>query len=366
MCDSIDGLEKQIKEHEDLMQKITEPCLNIKSLFEPSAAMRALMEPSPAMKALSECTAPIKALHKNISPLLETQRELKTLIKPYGLETCMTKGMLIPFNGIFSKASEIQAKVFSNSAVKLLGGYTTTIQTAFRPPIMSWLKDSVTSPLVGILSRFESLIPKGFSVDCFNEIYLNAMYESRWFPYANSDIELTITILDVLNETRKGKKRVKCIDEAIYKYYTKTAIEDIRKSWRTLDLPKFKVRILNQAVRAYHRNEFALTVSAFVSLWEGIIAQKVNEPDDYRVSGKTRQNVSKLVEENDGNEKVKSFCDEFIFYDCRQQKDVKEDVPGRHSISHSWYAKYPSKKMALNAILFTDFLLTLAPLPQLE
>ena len=38
---------------------------------------------------------------------------------------------------------------------------------------------------------------------------------------------------------------------------------------------------------------------------------------------------------------------------------MKEDVPGRHGIAHCWYNKYPTKKAALNAILFTDFLLNL-------
>ena len=35
------------------------------------------------------------------------------------------------------------------------------------------------------------------------------------------------------------------------------------------------------------------------------------------------------------------------------------DVPGRHSFAHAWYTKYPTRKSALNAILFTDFLLSL-------
>lgn len=41
---------------------------------------------------------------------------------------------------------------------------------------------------------------------------------------------------------------------------------------------------------------------------------------------------------------------------------MKSDVPGRHGIAHCWYDTYPNRKMALNAIIFTDFLLELKPI----
>ena len=47
----------------------------------------------------------------------------------------------------------------------------------------------------------------------------------------------------------------------------------------------------------------------------------------------------------------------YIFYDCNSSTDVIDDVPGRHGVAHSYYQKYPSKKAALNAILFADFLM---------
>lgn len=66
-----------------------------------------------------------------------------------------------------------------------------------------------------------------------------------------------------------------------------------------------------------------------------------------------------LIEKNNCKKVINSYCDEFIFYSCSNSSEVKKDVPGRHSIAHSWYEEYPSKKMALNAIFFTDFLLNL-------
>ena len=132
-----------------------------------------------------------------------------------------------------------------------------------------------------------------------------------------------------------------------------------------MGLPSYMIRILVQAVQAYHRREYALTVSALSTLWEGIIQEKVND-NSYRVSRKTRENLTKLIEENEFDKIFASFCEEFIFYDCRKVEEVKPDVPGRHGIAHCWYNTYPNKKMALNAILFTDFLLRLKPLEKLE
>ena len=119
------------------------------------------------------------------------------------------------------------------------------------------------------------------------------------------------------------------------------------------------LRILNQAVQAYHRKEYVLTISALATLWEGIIARKSGFADDYRVSGKMRNAIQALIAENGYEEIVGSFCKDFIFYDCYTKDDVKPDVPGRHSICHAWYDKYPNRKTALNAILFTDLLLKL-------
>lgn len=97
-----------------------------------------------------------------------------------------------------------------------------------------------------------------------------------------------------------------------------------------------------------------MTVSALSTLWEGIIQEKVKD-DAYRISKRTRENLTKLIEENEFDKIFSSFCEEFIFYDCRKAEEVKPDVPGRHGIAHCWCDTYPNRKTALNAILFTDF-----------
>lgn len=140
-------------------------------------------------------------------------------------------------------------------------------------------------------------------------------------------------------------------------------MDDLKRGWRKSNLPSYMIRILVQSVQAYMRKEYALTISALVTLWEGIIQEKAND-DSYRVSNKTRDNLKKLIEENKLDCIFSSFCDEFILYQCRAPEEVKGDVPRRHAIAHCWYDKYPNRKVALNAIIFTDFLLKLEPLDQ--
>ena len=51
-------------------------------------------------------------------------------------------------------------------------------------------------------------------------------------------------------------------------------------------------------------------------------------------------------------------------YQCDTSADYIPDVPGRNAIAHGWFPEYTSKKAALNAILFTDFLLHLDKLEE--
>lgn len=172
-------------------------------------------------------------------------------------------------------------------------------------------------------------------------------------------------VLEILDTSRASKNRTKRIDRLIFSYYNKEEINNFKRDWRQLNLPSYMTRILIQSVQAYHRREYALALSALSTLWEGIIQEKIND-ESYRVSKKTRQNLTKLIEENEFDDIFSSFCEEFIFYDCHNSQEVKSDVPGRHGIAHGWYDTYPNRKSALNAILFTDFLLNLKPIEKAD
>lgn len=232
--------------------------------------------------------------------------------------------------------------------------------------IGSWLQTIDFTPLISIV---ESIKKYGFEYDYedVDEIYLKAMFDARWFPYAAwvADFRVVDAVLDILDTSKASKNRIKRIDKLIFSYYDKEELMNLKREWRKLNLPPYMTRILIQSVQAYNRKEYALAVATLSTLWEGIIQEKVKD-DSYRVSKKTRENLTKLIKENEFNDIFSSFCSEFIFYDCTTPEQVKADVPGRHSIAHCWYDTYPNRKVALNAIVFTDFLLRLKPLDKQE
>ena len=260
-----------------------------------------------------------------------------------------------------------------NATANLISGLNNLVNNSAMREIQSitsrlgkWLQTIDFSPLTSIL---ENIRAAGFDHDYreVNDVFLKAMFDAKWFPYAGwiASFRIVHEMLEILNSSRASKNRIKRIDRLIFSYYDKDEIDNFKRRWRKMGLPSYMIRILVQAVQAYHRREYALTVSALSTLWEGIIQEKVND-NSYRVSRKTRENLTKLIEENEFDKIFASFCEEFIFYDCRKVEEVKPDVPGRHGIAHCWYNTYPNKKMALNAILFTDFLLRLKPLEKLE
>jgi len=119
--------------------------------------------------------------------------------------------------------------------------------------------------------------------------------------------------------------------------------------------------MMKQAVDAYYRKEYALTTITLASMWEGIIYKKNNDHSGKK-GNKTKDNFRKLVDRNKCHAIAADYFEKYIMYDCRSNEQVIDDVPGRNSMMHSFSKKYPSRKAALNAILFTNFLLHLKPL----
>ena len=255
---------------------------------------------------------------------------------------------------IYSRLSE-----FSATAQNVISTANLALQSA--SPFLNWMNSFDIQPWTELLSCYQSQVGTVLDVKLYDEILLQEMYDVRWVPTLaySMDIDTVIEINKILASTRASKNRAKQIDGVIFKLCSKSWIERLRKSWRNCDVPQYMLRILNQTVQAYHRKEYVLTVSTLVTLWEGIIARKSGFADDYRVSGKMRDAIKALIDENGYEEIVGTFCKDFIFYDCYKRDDVKQDVPGRHSICHAWYDKCPNQKTALNAILFTDLLLRL-------
>lgn len=350
---NLDYISESILEKESLLQKTAEPTILLQQNI-PNLPIDT--------EHITNALNIVEQIQEPSISLLESQQRVMELIVPITTQHQFILSTISPLTDIIENATKIQTTLLSSSLIQMVENCTASIA---KIPIMDWIYDAVQPPLVSMLDGVTSLIPKNLNIKHLNKLYLEEMYDARWFPYIgwDADISLAIVIFEIIDSTKKSKNRTQKIDKAIFQYYTKTEIETLRKTWRTVNISKPKLRILNHAVKAYHRKEYALTVSTLVALWEGIIAQKSNTADNYRVGQQVNTNLKKLIEENDYNAIFFSFCEEFIFYTCKSSSDVKDDVPGRHGIAHSWYEKYPNKKMALNAILFTDFLLKLEPLP---
>ena len=330
----------------------------MRALQENSAMVNALAENTNAMQKIAGVGSAVEALHNSSTVHALGEMAIKSAIPTYQFESPALKAI----------------EAWSNSAVSNLAtGLTALIQNPVMQEIQAintnlgkWLNTIDFSPLTSILENIQNI---GFDYDYeeVNEVFLKAMFDARWFPYAGwiADFRIVDAMLEILDTSRASKNRVKRIDKLIFSYYDKDEINNLKRGWRQMNLPSYMTRILVQSVQAYHRREYALTVSALSTLWEGIIQEKMNDTS-YRISRKTRDNLTKLIEENEFDKIFSSFCEEFIFYNCTKPEDVKPDVPGRHGIAHCWYDTYPNRKMALNAILFTDFLLGLKPLENTE
>lgn len=330
----------------------------IRVLQENSAMMNALTENSKAIQNITGVSSAIEALHNSRTVHALGEIAIKSAIPAYQFESPALKAV-----DDWSKNAVINLVSGLNSLVK-----STVIQEiqSITSNLGNWLQAIDFSPLTNILENIRSI---GFDFDYneINEVFLKAMFDAKWFLYAGWIADFTIVdeMFEILDTSRASKNRIKRIDRLIFSYYSKEEINNLKRGWRQMNLPSYMTRILVQSIQAYHRREYALTVSALSTLWEGIIQEKVND-ESYRVSSKTRENLTKLIEENEFDKIFSSFCEEFIFYNCMKPEEVKPDVPGRHGIAHCWYNTYPNRKVALNAILFTDFLLRLKPIDETE
>lgn len=329
-------------------------------------------------------------------PMLETQAKISSIVASMLEQQKLLSAIANPLKGIQTDIAFKSMELISPAIQSYYQDISLSLAESIRPFIDSYkplMLDAITSlvtsyqfdlasridlPIHHLLetidfsplySIFEQL--KGFDFSKYrsklNKIVIAETYDAKWFPHALclNDLDMVAEFWDIIESTRKSKNRIKRIDQLVYSRYDKNRIDGMKKDWRQRSISSHKLRMINQAVQAYHRKEYAITVVMLSTLWEGIIYDKAN--DLRGKSGKrTKEDFSKLISQTDYDELFVSFFDEYIMYDCRSVADVIEDVPGRNSSAHSWYSKYPSRKAGLNAILFTDFLINLEPLEEVE
>lgn len=243
------------------------------------------------------------------------------------------------------------------------------LSATFKSPAMAWFQSFDFTPIKKIIRSLKIEASIAQEYEKLNEIYLQTMYETKWFPYAGwiADISLFKEVNNIIASSRgASKNREKRIDKAIISYYTDVKIRAIKKTWWKSELDYCIRKAICQSINAYLRGEYALTISCLSTVWEGLIYMKAKDVTPLERKRQrmqeTKQELKELVEHNDYKLIFSDYFDNFIVSNCNEVNDVIDGVPNRHGVAHSWYKKYPNKKAALNAILLTDFIIDLQPI----
>lgn len=272
----------------------------------------------------------------------------------------------------------IQSVIDRTSILSTMGSTLTNLALSYASNL-SVLNNAVKS-MLGFLGnidysplwKIQSLI-QGFDFYKYgkelDDIYLQELIKAKWFPVHITMVNAVFfaDIMRVLDTTKlESKSRINKLDKVFFNYYNERNLNELKRYWKTRNIPSHIKRILCDAIQAYKRRQYALTVSALAPLWQGLIQNKAKGKEEGKRDDKTRAEFKELILENDCNSFVQYYFEEYIFYPCYSIDEVKDDVPGRNGVCHSWYKKYPSRKTALNAIIFTDFLLELEPIVKNE
>lgn len=291
----------------------------------------------------------MKSLSENIKPLTEALTQLTGPILNQGLDTIAMATKVGESLNALVKSYQSQAYAVTSKVVDLLGD----------------LRYNVLSNITRLIASIDF---SGIR-DNFEKAYFEAMSAAKWFPHECfvSNINTLNKIIDVLDHTRlTSKNRIKLLNKVVFEYFDKKTLNALQSSWKTKDLKAHFKQMTCEAIKTYNCGWYASTVSILVPLWQGLIQLKATGTSESRTDAKTKEELQQIVQDNPHAKIIEAFCGEYIFYTCYNIKEVKDDVPGRNSVCHSWHKEYPTRKTALNAIIFTDFLLSLYPVENKE
>lgn len=338
-------------------------------------------------------------LKESTSKMTELQNHFQTITSPYSQIITSLKYTSKLFNPIIEALNQSEMFSFVEDNVQQISAYISNLTKPLNHSIAKSISESIKDLLEHCASSIEiistpaldwfssigsSLIAEKLrqipldpeiyrKYKKLHNIYLKTMYETKWFPYAGwiADTSLFMEINDIIRTSRGASKtREKRIDKAILSYYTKKEILHIKKSWQNSNLDCYIRKTLIQAVDAYLRGEYALTIPCLSTMWEGLIyvkSKNVSFSERKRQQmGETKQEFKTLVKDNNYEAIFSDYFDNWIVSNCNAVDDVVDGVPNRHGVAHSWYKKYPDRKTALNAILLTDFIISLTPVEQPE
>ena len=232
-------------------------------------------------------------------------------------------------------------------------------------PIVKLIGEIDFTPIYEAVEILKKSSPAGVDYNALIKRCMQVLYQYRWFPASvyTCRISFFFELVDILNSTREGSKnRGRKVDSLMFSYYDKQVINGMKRACRMNNElnPSYK-RLILEALNAYQKGKYGTTVFVLTMLWQGMISLKVDNRV-YQSDSKIRESLKKLVYLNGEEEIYAEFFNTFIYYECSDFDKVKEDVPGRHGIAHGWMKEYPNRKMALNAVLFTEFLANLQPI----
>lgn len=193
-----------------------------------------------------------------------------------------------------------------------------------------------------------------------DEEYTENLFQAQWFPYVgwNANLNIMMEVKAAIDSSKKGSERLKYkIDKIILAYYTDEEIKKISKNLNNTSISTVHKRIIKQAISAFFRKEYALTTVVLSSLWQTLIYLKSGDTSSGRKDKQSKKYFKTLVIQNDYSSRFNDYYGEVIMGDCYEEKDVNPDVPMRNANAHGWFIKYPTRKSAINAIIFTDFIL---------
>ncbi len=353
---------RPIVEQQECLKELTRPFTKVFDHYKNMVAPMNVC--TPAYERLEGLQKLIANMHMNssiIAPdaISESMKITAVRLAPLYSEIQTSKLIEAVSNTLTSSIAVSMQNIIPNFSSVLLE----TIQS----PLLDWIKSFDFSPWTRI---FENLQFPDLEVhkDELDEIYLRAMHDAKWFPYAGwqANAKLLVEVSKILSSSRGMSKRCENrIDKAILSYYIKSEIKRIKKDWNASDLDSYVKKALGQTLEAFIRGEYALVIPFLATMWEGLIyikAHNVLPKERQRQKMEiTKQELSDLTKLNNYDKIFSDYFNDFIVSQCNKVSDVVEGVPNRHSTSHSWYVKYPTKKAALNAILLTDFIIKLEP-----
>ena len=269
--------------------------------------------------------------------------------------------------GLNNTVFNIISKIYTPETQKALTGMTKLLEKFYESfsPCVRFIQSYDFTPIINALQQWQQFSSTYENIEHAFSICMEELYENKWFPSLihNCRPAFMLELYDIMKATRTHtKKREKLIDRLVFQYYDKQMIKDIKSDFkRNTEIETCHKRIILEALYAFEKKKYATTQIILTSLWQGVIIEKTEHQAFYR-DAKVKEMLSQLINKNDESELYSRFFEEYIYYNCNGKNEVKEDVPGRHGVAHGWFKKYPSKKAALNAVLFTQYLYNLRPL----